>query len=88
MTRQVPVIQVKSRISEPPLNIFVLFQIPYILGRADKGSDKRHAERRLPDHLHLDAVAGAIEPGEVIGNLFPIDDRTFVAGVETKNRLR
>jgi hypothetical protein len=42
----------------------------------------------LTDGLHRNAIAGPIQPIEIIRNLFPIDDSAVISGSETENRAR
>src|SRR4051812_21479026 len=77
-----------ARIGKPSLDGFVLVEIAYILGRADEGCDHRATERRCADSLYLDAIAGFIKSRKVIGDLFPIDDGSIIAGIEAENGSR
>src|SRR6266849_5722324 len=72
-------------ICQARLDLFVLSQASYILGRADKGGDHRTAEGGLTERLHRNAIAGPVQTREVIGNLFPIQYRAVITGIETEN---
>src|SRR5882724_1990862 len=77
-----------TRIRQARLNGFVLLKITYILGRADEGGNHWAAKRRLTESLHRNTIAGLVQAGKVIGNLFPIDNRAIISGREAENRAR
>ena len=53
--------------------------------RADEGGNHRATESRRADGLHLHAIARFVEARKVIGDLFPVSDRSIVAGIETED---
>ena len=48
----------KSRVGELSLNLFEFIQALQILGRADRGIDKRRAHGRLANLFEVHAIAG------------------------------
>src|SRR5918992_4448087 len=80
--------RVEPGIGEAPLNPFILFKIADILRRADEGDEHCATESGFADGLQLNAVACAVQPREVIADLFPVRDGAIVAGIETENRTR
>jgi hypothetical protein len=77
-----------TRVGQLCLDSFVPVEIAYILGRADYGGKHRPAQRRGADSLHLDTIAGFVQSRKIIGNLFPIDDRSILARIEPENGFR